>query len=89
MCIVMLLVAIGLLLFYLDSHLSSWHLVEKLDAHSQVTLAIGWEMIPAFWPLILLSVLLTLVAVMLYQRIFNKKTIGCVTCPTEDNAPKN
>ncbi len=84
MCIVMLLVAIGLLLFYLDSHLSSWHLVEKLDAHSQITLAIGWEMIPAFWPLILLSVLLTLVLVMLYQRIFHKKTLGCVTCPADE-----
>lgn len=87
MCIVMLLGAIGLLVFYLDSYLSNWYLVEKLDAHSQTTLAVGWEMIPAFWPLIVLSVLLTLVSVMFYQRIFHKKQIGCVTCPTEDNAP--
>lgn len=76
MCIVMLLVAIGLLVFYLDSHVSNWHLVERLDAHSQITLAVGWEMIPAFWPLIALSVLLTLVAVMMYQRIFHKKRLG-------------
>jgi hypothetical protein len=84
MCIVALLVAVGLLLFYLDDHLSTWHLVEKLDEHTQVTLAVGWEMIPAFWPLIALSVIATLVLVMLYQRIFNKKQIGCVTCPTDE-----
>lgn len=89
MCIVALLVAVGLLLFYLDSHVSNWHLVERLDAHSQVTLAIGWEMIPAFWPLIVLTVLITLVLVMLYQRIFNKKQIGCVSCPTNESADKH
>ncbi|MGE4501672.1 MAG: hypothetical protein AB7D03_02245 [Thiomicrospira sp.] len=84
MCIVALVVVIGLLVFYLDDHLSNWHLVERLDAHSEITLAVGWEMIPAFWPLIALSVISTLVLVMLYQRIFNKKQIGCATCPTDE-----
>jgi hypothetical protein len=82
-CIVALTIAVALLLFYMDSHLANWHLVEKLDAHSEITLAVGWEMIPAFWPLIVLSVLSTLVLVMLYQRISNKKQIGCATCPTD------
>ena len=84
MCMVVLAVLIGLLLFYLDDHLSNWHLVEKLDEHSQVTLAIGWEMIPAFWPLIVVTVLVTLLAVMLYLKLTGKKSLGCSSCPTDD-----
>ena len=85
MCLVMLAVAVLLLVVYLDSHLMNWHLVEKLDAHSQITLAIGWEMIPAFWPLILLTVLATLLVVLVYQRLVNKRSLGCSTCPTDSD----
>lgn len=83
MCMAILLVLIGLLAFYLNDHLSSWHLVEKLDAHSQVTLAIGWEIIPAFWPLIVVTVLVTLLLVMVYLKVTGKKSLGCSSCPTE------
>lgn len=83
MCLVMLAVAVLLLVVYLDSHLMNWHLVEKLDAHSQITLAIGWEMIPAFWPLILVTILATLLLVLIYQRLVNKRSLGCATCPTD------
>jgi hypothetical protein len=83
MCIVVLLVAVGLLLFYLDGHLANWELVERLDAHSEITLAVGWEMISGLWPLILATVLLTLAAVMLYLNLTQKRSLGCATCPTD------
>jgi len=85
MCLAILLVLVGLLLFYLNDHLANWHLVERLDSYSEITLAVGWEMIPAFWPLILVTVLLTLACVMLYLNLTQKRSLGCVTCPTDKN----
>jgi putative flippase GtrA len=73
MCYVIYISLLGLALLYSDSIIHQYALSVISGENQMLTVALGWEIIPALWPLFLLAmVLASAVTFLISRKIFSR-----------------
>lgn len=73
MCVAIYLALIGLFLFYSDYIVSQYALALAPEGGEEMVVALGWEMVPHLWPLLVAAmVVASAVTLFVARRVFAK-----------------
>lgn len=76
MCIAIYAILLALLLFYTDFYLEQYALsVSSSDEH-WIVVALGWEIVPSLWPLLLLLMVASSAVTLFIARRTGKKHVA-------------
>jgi len=73
MCIAIYLALIGLFVFYSDYVVNQYALTVIQTSGDTMVIAVGWEMVPALWPLLVAAMVVASAVTLFVARRFSEK----------------
>lgn len=73
MCIAIYLALIGLFVFYSDYVVNQYALTVIQSSGETMVIAVGWEMVPALWPLLVAAMVVASAATLFVARRYASK----------------